>query len=1128
MSYSVKFKSQQGAAMLIFMLILISASSYALVNKLNSASKLYTRQQQSSDVLAEAKQALISYAVTYPDRVNADFGPGYLPCPDRNNDGSTDAGACASTSNTTIGRLPWVTLRLNDLRDSSGQRLWYVLSDNYRNNPKLEPLNSETAGQLDFDIDADGDIDNNDVDDIVAIIIAPGEPIVTGAGVDQNRDPSETNIVNEIGQYLEGDNADFDTGFVDSSANNVNDRLVYITRSELMQHVEKRVLGEVNDILSNYFSTHGAYPWLSPFADPKTTEKNLTGEHSGADDQANLTDSSINFNQWGVSVGDSVWNITDGSYGLVTAVAINTLTIGAGLSLGAENDFDTDDEYYVSTSTLPALFVGTSTATAGSSNLVLEDTSMDFNDLGVRVGDIVDNLTDVSSGVIESMTSTTLTVSSLTTGVFDSGDIYRIRTSMGRATADTDANSLTLEDTRVNFSVMGIVVGDLIRNITDGSYGRVSNVTANRLTVSELIFGTNNTFSENDYYSLPRLNSSPDTSAGLMSIHEVGESFKTDLDFQWVFTANAGDKTVSNSSILQTYIDNYAAAASESFDDSVGTCVWLKIDTIDCIAWYKDFVNISGNDTSSSNSDSIRDTAATFIADGLKRGDIAMNYDDETSVASGTVDAGNSGTATTDTDANGLTLEDTNNNFANIRMAVGDTIYNTTDGSSGTVTAFSTNQITVGNLTGGTNNVFASGDNYQVGDDPILYDASATFSSYERYSYLIQNNTLESDLGESKIQGVITDTFSDDTLEAEAYVGEGSEPIQFRPGDSYQIYQPRKFVIQTINSETRVTTDNYESGTNPDFDNGERYRIMPAANSQSANLNSAGTSGSYDYLIDWSADFVNDGVEVGDIVENHAGAFGEIVALNANIILAILYGGSSQDFSSGNSYTVYYDYVYSREHLLHARFSGNSNTSNINEERKRSVCLGYNSDCSATSATNFAGNGGVDLITINDFQEDETTNVGTATFRPSNLSSGSLLLSNINFYLNNMVGDFPVWFVNNNWHKLTYVAVSPGDEPGSAVACSSGANCLTANIVKSGTATVNDDVNALVIAAGAETNKVLNSACSTLASTPQNRTNGTINEYFESENCDQSDDTFQKQIKAASYNDQVFILATTP
>ena len=81
----------------------------------------------------------------------------------------------------------------------AGQGLWYALSDNFRNSPKLEPLNSETEGQLSVD-------GNND---IVAVIIAPGAPIGN-----QSRDPADTNILTEISNYLETENNDLDLDFI--------------------------------------------------------------------------------------------------------------------------------------------------------------------------------------------------------------------------------------------------------------------------------------------------------------------------------------------------------------------------------------------------------------------------------------------------------------------------------------------------------------------------------------------------------------------------------------------------------------------------------------------------------------------------------------------------------------------------------------------------------------------------------------------------------------------------------------------------------------------------------------------------------------------------------------------------
>jgi hypothetical protein len=270
----VKYKMQKGAALLLFMLLLVLASSYTLVRKLNVAAKPHTREIVTSKVLAEAKQVLLGYAMTYPDKVNPNSGPGYLPCPDLDNDGDAEGGcALAGPVNRTIGRFPNETLDIEELKDASGQRLWYALSDNYRNFAGLEPLNSDTPGQFNIDINVNGIIDvagEGDIDDIVAVIIAPGEPVIG-----QNRDPAETDVTVEISNYLEIDNNDLDANFVtrDTTGNSniFNDTVITITRQELMGMVEKRVLAEVEDRIIEYQNTYAAFPWLSPFADPSSS-----------------------------------------------------------------------------------------------------------------------------------------------------------------------------------------------------------------------------------------------------------------------------------------------------------------------------------------------------------------------------------------------------------------------------------------------------------------------------------------------------------------------------------------------------------------------------------------------------------------------------------------------------------------------------------------------------------------------------------------------------------------------------------------------------------------------------------------------------------------------------------------
>jgi hypothetical protein len=245
-------RREGGAALLAFMLVIITGSSYVLLTKLNNNIQQAEREQATAEALLIAKAALIGYAVTYPDKINAADGPGYLPCPDITNNGQA-GGSCSFAGGTTIGRLPFETLELPDLRDGSGERLWYVLSQNFRNNPKLTPLNSDTPGTL--TVDSAGDV--------VAIVIAPGAP-VTG----QN---NRNTAVNDPAEYLEGENADGDLVFSRSGNGEFNDRAAFITRTELMTAVEKRVLGEVARKLEDYRSAHSAYPWLSPFADPSSS-----------------------------------------------------------------------------------------------------------------------------------------------------------------------------------------------------------------------------------------------------------------------------------------------------------------------------------------------------------------------------------------------------------------------------------------------------------------------------------------------------------------------------------------------------------------------------------------------------------------------------------------------------------------------------------------------------------------------------------------------------------------------------------------------------------------------------------------------------------------------------------------
>src|SRR3989338_8627952 len=111
--------NQCGAALLVMLIIMIIGGMAYLVSSLNSSTLNVARGKVTADALKQAKEALIGRAVT--DTTS----PGSLPCPDADGDGSADLFS-GNNCPYYIGRLPWKTLGLSDLRDGSGEELWYA------------------------------------------------------------------------------------------------------------------------------------------------------------------------------------------------------------------------------------------------------------------------------------------------------------------------------------------------------------------------------------------------------------------------------------------------------------------------------------------------------------------------------------------------------------------------------------------------------------------------------------------------------------------------------------------------------------------------------------------------------------------------------------------------------------------------------------------------------------------------------------------------------------------------------------------------------------------------------------------------------------------------------------------
>ncbi|HSC94842.1 MAG TPA: hypothetical protein VLC73_07725 [Burkholderiales bacterium] len=253
-------------------LLVGTATALLVYGMIDSNSIELRRNRDTAAALAQAKQALIGRAVSDDTR------PGSLPCPDTDDDGSADLFAgteCPSY----IGRLPWKTLGLPDLRDNSGERLWYALSNNFRDDMAAGPLNSDTKGNRTVHNQSTAVTITAEA---VALIFAPG---VTLAG--QVRDavaalcPTTATTMPRnqcAANYLDatGGANNAQAGgigpFISAQASGTfNDRVFIITTSELMPPVEQRVAREMRTILqsykartsccNNFGGTTGCYPW---------------------------------------------------------------------------------------------------------------------------------------------------------------------------------------------------------------------------------------------------------------------------------------------------------------------------------------------------------------------------------------------------------------------------------------------------------------------------------------------------------------------------------------------------------------------------------------------------------------------------------------------------------------------------------------------------------------------------------------------------------------------------------------------------------------------------------------------------------------------------------------------------
>jgi hypothetical protein len=295
-------RAQRGAALILFATVLIIGVAWYAVGILGKAPVATAEREAITGVaLQSAKQALLGYVARQAALASED-SPGRFPCPEHPSvAGTSNAGMAApivgvaSTSPCSgIGRLPWRTLGVDQIRDGYGEPLWLIVPTGtwtLVNSSTTLTINPGLAGQLTVDGAANA---------AVALIVAPGAPVNTlaepgapAAGcvkVNQNVAGRNTAPLAPA-NFLECANSAVTTPGAYQKVTTSpwsNDRVIVITAAEVMDAiagpVADRMQRQVAPAMYDYYNTTSLASWgqrffpnASSFASAPPATNNLCG-----------------------------------------------------------------------------------------------------------------------------------------------------------------------------------------------------------------------------------------------------------------------------------------------------------------------------------------------------------------------------------------------------------------------------------------------------------------------------------------------------------------------------------------------------------------------------------------------------------------------------------------------------------------------------------------------------------------------------------------------------------------------------------------------------------------------------------------------------------------------------------
>ena len=232
--------------LLILLSILLLALTAGIIAQISLNKLRAEKNRNDAKLLQEANESLLAYAVTQAV-------VGTLPCPDTDANADGLENRAGTNCSSSIGRLPYRTLGIDNLTDSGGASLWYAVAPAYTDNGGLVPRNSSLVSNYVLD-----------GRQVPALAISPGKPL-----------PGQQRVPVTIAGFLEGENANasVDT-YAQVGDETNNDLLNGLAVGRFWSLMEKKPLNEISALLTAYKTACTEYPWAANFA-------------AGADDSVN-------------------------------------------------------------------------------------------------------------------------------------------------------------------------------------------------------------------------------------------------------------------------------------------------------------------------------------------------------------------------------------------------------------------------------------------------------------------------------------------------------------------------------------------------------------------------------------------------------------------------------------------------------------------------------------------------------------------------------------------------------------------------------------------------------------------------------------------------------------------------